>query len=38
MREEVIKQLMDLQDLKYREFHSGLCPRTDNIIGVRIPE
>ena len=38
MREEVIKQLMDLQDLKYREFHSGLCPSTYNIIGVRIPE
>lgn len=38
MREKIIKQLMALQDLKYREFHSGLCPRTENIIGVRIPE
>jgi len=26
------------QDKKYKEFHSGLCPNTDNIIGVRIPK
>ena len=26
------------QDLKYRDFHSKLCPNVDNIIGVRIPE
>lgn len=30
--------LFEKQDLKYREFHSGLCPNVDKIIGVRIPE
>lgn len=29
--------LFSLQDKKYQEFHSKLCPGTDNIIGVRIP-
>ena len=28
---------MDLSDKKYKEFHSGLCPGTDNIIGIRVP-
>lgn len=37
MREEIIKKLFELQDLKYKEFHSRLCPGTDNIIGIRIP-
>ena len=37
MRDQIITQLMQLQDVKYRDFHSGLCPRTNNIIGVRIP-
>ena len=32
------KELMSLQDLKYKEFHSSLCPGVDNIIGVRVPE
>ena len=26
-----------MQDLKYKEFHSQLCPGTNNIIGIRIP-
>lgn len=30
-------KLFELQDLKYKEFHSGLCPNNDNIIGIRIP-
>ena len=37
MKEEVINELFDLQDLKYREFHSNLCPGANNIIGIRIP-
>lgn len=37
-REEIIKELQKKQDLNYRDFHSGLCPGTVNIIGVRIPE
>ncbi len=37
MRDELIQKLFELQDVKYREFHSGLCPGTDSIIGVRIP-
>ena len=31
------KELFKLQDKKYKEFHSGLCPGVDNIIGVRVP-
>lgn len=38
MIEEVRKKLFQLQDIKYREFHSGLCPGISNIIGVRVPE
>lgn len=35
---QIIKQkLKELADEKYREFHSGLCPNTENILGVRIP-
>lgn len=37
MREELIERLFELRDIKYRDFHSGLCPGTANIIGVRIP-
>ena len=36
--EQIRKQLFELQDKKYKEFHSTLCPNTDNIIGVRVPE
>lgn len=38
MTEEIRKKLFALQDLKYKEFHGGLCPGTNNIIGVRLPE
>ena len=31
------KRLFELQDLKYKEFHSNLCPNNDNIIGIRVP-
>ena len=30
-------KLFELQDLKYKEFHSGICPNNDNIIGIRVP-
>lgn len=30
-------RLFSLQDLKYKKFHSALCPGIDNIIGIRIP-
>ena len=31
------KQLFSLADENYRQFHSRLCPNTDNILGVRVP-
>lgn len=34
---ELREELFKLQDIKYKEFHSKLCPGTNNIIGVRIP-
>ena len=37
MYKKIRQDLLDLQDKKYKEFHSSLCPGTDNIIGVRIP-
>ena len=37
MKEEIKKELFKLKDEKYKEFHSGLCPGINNIIGVRIP-
>ena len=30
-------RIFELQDLKYKEFHSKLCPNVSNIIGVRVP-
>lgn len=37
MKEEIKKNLIEKADSKYKEFHGGLCPGTDNIIGVRVP-
>ena len=37
MKDEIKCKLFELSDLKYKNFHSSLCPGTDNIIGVRIP-
>ncbi len=37
MKQEIKEKLFELSDQKYKEFHSGLCPGTDNIIGVRVP-
>jgi len=35
---KIRNELFEKQDLKYKEFHSSLCPNVDKIIGVRIPE
>lgn len=32
------EKLFELQDEKYKKFHSNLCPNVDNIIGVQIPK
>ena len=39
MKEEIIKkELMEMADIKYKEFHKNLCPKMKReIIGVRIP-
>lgn len=39
VRSDLQKQLFELQDLEYREFHSRLMPEIDieNIIGIRVP-
>ena len=37
MKQKIKEKLIELQDKKYKEFHRGLCPGTDNIIGIRVP-
>ncbi len=37
MKEEIKKKIFELSDEKYKEFHSRLCPKTNNIIGVKVP-
>ena len=37
MYKKIRTDLLGLQDKKYQQFHSSLCPGTDNIIGVRTP-
>lgn len=37
MRKEIKQRLFELADKKYQDFHSSLCPGTENIIGVRVP-
>ena len=37
MKQKIKDKLFELSDQKYKEFHSGLCPGIDNIIGVRVP-
>lgn len=37
MKQKIKEELIKLQDKKYKEFHGGLCPGTENIIGVRVP-
>ncbi|MBO4816556.1 MAG: DNA alkylation repair protein [Clostridia bacterium] len=38
MEQEIRNKLFEMQDLKYKEFHSSLSPNVDNIIGVRVPK
>ena len=37
MKQKIKQELLEWKDEKYKEFHSGLCPGTDNIIGIRVP-
>lgn len=37
MKQKIKKKLFALADQKYKEFYGGLCPGTENIIGVRVP-
>ena len=34
---EIRKKLEELADKKYKEFHTGLCPNSNEIIGVKVP-
>lgn len=36
-KNEILEHIKNLADDKYKDFHSGLCPKTDNILGVRVP-
>ena len=35
--QKVRSRLKELEDKKYRDFHSGLLPGVENILGVRLP-
>ena len=37
MELNIEKELFELQDKNYQEFQKGLCPGTENIIGIRVP-
>lgn len=37
MKEKIKEELKAMQDSKYKEFQSGLCPGVNNMIGIRIP-
>ena len=37
MKQKIKKELEQLADKKYKEFHKGLCPGTENILGIRVP-
>lgn len=37
MKHQIKERLFELADQEYKEFHTGLCPGTSNIIGVRVP-
>lgn len=34
---QIKEHILKLADEKYKEFHSKLCPNTDNVLGVRVP-
>ena len=36
--DNIVNKLIQMQDLKYKEFNKSLCPDTDKeMIGIRIP-
>lgn len=35
--QEIRKKLEELADEKYKKFHTGLCPNSNEIIGVKVP-
>ena len=35
---EILEKLNELSDEKYKKFHTGLCPNSSEIIGVRVPD
>lgn len=37
-REDILDELNLMVDEKYRKFNSSLCPNTDNMLGVRVPQ
>lgn len=37
MKLEIEKELLNMQDKKYKEFQKGICPGAEEIIGIRIP-
>ncbi len=37
MKQKIKEELKQLADEKYREFHKGLCPGTESILGIRVP-
>ncbi len=37
IKQDIKKQIYELADEKYKDFHSRLCPGTTNIVGVRTP-
>ena len=37
MKQKIKEELKQLADEKYKEFHKGLCPGTENILGIRVP-
>lgn len=36
-QKEIYQELQSLSDPKYKEFHGGLVPGEENLLGVRIP-
>ena len=37
MTKTIKKELLELSDKKYKKFQSNLCPKTTNILGIRVP-
>ena len=36
-KDEILERIKSLADEEYKNFHSGICPEQDNILGVRVP-